>query len=78
MRCSMKKPAPKRLKPQPLAVGELWFVRLPQATQLACVLIDAMTEKTIVLILEPDSGQNYDGRIGRYERSEIKFVERIP
>jgi hypothetical protein len=76
MWCGMKKPT-RKPKSQPLATGECWFVRLPQATQLACVFIEEMTQHTVVLRLEAELGQNYGGLLGRYERSAIKFVERL-
>ncbi len=63
-------------KPAP-AVGEVWFVKLPKAEQLACVLIDELTPMTVVLRLERDSNVSYSGPLGRYVRHEVRFVERV-
>lgn len=71
-----KVPRPK--KPPPLAEGETWFVRLPKAPTLAAVVIDELTELTVVLRLERDGIVGYGGHLGRYIRAEVEFVERVP
>ena len=62
----------------PLAVGETWFIRLPNALTLLTVIIDELTEHTVVLRAEKDSNVSYAGHLGRFIRREIKFVERVP
>lgn len=61
-----------------LGVGETWHVLLPVSNQCATVTIDEVTEATVVLSLERDCGCYYAGHLGRYKRSQIEFVERIP
>lgn len=71
-----KVPRPK--KPPPLAEGETWFVRLPKGTSLLTVIIDELTELTVVLRVEKDGIVGYGGHLGRYIRAEVEFVERVP
>lgn len=63
-------------RPSP-AVGEVWFVKLPKAEQLAAVAVEELTQFTVVLRLEKDTNVSYSGLLGRYVRREIKFVEKI-
>lgn len=61
-----------------LAVGEAWFVKLPGAIQCACVEVDEITERTVVLRMTDELGSTHHGRVGRYERRDVRFVERVP
>lgn len=73
----MKRQA-RRSPPTALAVGEAWFVKLPGATQCACVEVDEITNRTVVLRMADELGVMYHGRAGRYERRDVRFVERVP
>lgn len=61
-----------------LGVGEAWFVKLPGAMQCACVEVDELTARTVVLRLTDELGTMHHGRVGRYERRDVRFVERVP
>jgi hypothetical protein len=67
--------SPRRQEP---AEGETWFARLRNAEQLVTVHIEEFTQCTVVLRLVPDSNVSYEGRLGRYLRRDVKFVERVP
>lgn len=69
---------PRRPKVPPLAVGETWFIRMPNAIALLTVIIDELTEQTVVLRAEKDSNVSYAGHLGRFVRREIQFIERVP
>lgn len=63
----------------PLAVGETWFVKLPGSLQIACVEVDELTRRTVVLRMQSDIGQSYaNAMAGRYEQHDVKFIERVP
>lgn len=64
----------KRAQPK---VTETWFARMRNAEQLMTVHIEEFTQLTVVLRLEPDSNVQYSGKLGRYLRRDIKFVERV-
>lgn len=64
-------------RPQP-KVSETWFAKMRNANQLVTVHIEEFTALTVVLRLEPDSNVQYNGKLGRYLRREVRFVERVP
>ncbi len=71
----------KRLKKHetpPLAVGETWFVRFPREEFVATVEIDELTANTIVVRRLVDVGHSVAGAApSRWERGDLKFVERV-
>lgn len=58
-------------------VTETWFARMRNAEQLVTVHIEEFTLLTVVLRLEPDSNVQYAGKLGRYLRRDVRFIERV-
>jgi len=60
-----------------ISAGQTWFVVLPGATAVSCVVIEEVTRKTVALRGEPDL-QSRNQSTARWVRTEVRFVERIP
>lgn len=59
----------------PLGVGETWFAKLPGAHDLKVVVVDEVTERTVVL----DSVRSGDEpwALDRFARIDVEFVEKV-
>lgn len=67
-------------KRQLLDIGAHWFVRLPASVKLVRVEVVAITRRTVVLQELPDIARPRISDLfdrARFERADIKFVERV-
>lgn len=65
---------------QPLDIGAHWFVQLPSTIKLIRVEVIAITQRTVVLQELPDIARPRISDLfdrARFERADIKFVERV-
>lgn len=68
---------PPGIKNPRLHIGDTWFVVLPSAVTVACVVIDEVTRRTIAFRREPDLGCGMELPIARYARADVRFIERL-
>lgn len=71
-------PAKHKSRRPPLAVGEVWQVRLPERTQLAKVELVELTAKTVVVETINDLSREGEKTAvrGRFALRDVTFVER--
>lgn len=66
-----------KTKAPALAVGQVWFIQTSGNRTVACVHIEEITDKTIVLRQQSDCGTGDSSKVHRFRTTEIKFLEQL-